>query len=417
MKKQINSLFITFLYSYLVLSLFVQLGLAVPSNSFRLGIENVNRLFVSEVLNKPASAIRVGLVTNQTGKDQQGNRTVDVLLQKGLRVKYLFAPEHGFSGKIEAGNTVTDEIDASTKIPIVSLYVHGAGRKIDVNRMQDIDVLMYDLQDCGMRHYTYISLLLRVMEAALECNKPLIVLDRPNPLGGLMEGPLVEPDLISFISIAPIPVRHGMTIGELAHYFNHYMLKEPIALHVIKMSNYNRGTHQFTMLAPLSPNIATLESLGGYSFLGLLGEIAPFNVGVGTPDSFQIITLPISMDGKWLQVQQLLKHAGLESTIHTHYVERKKQHYKGLKLVLKNKPVWSSLAIVVALLTFFKKEGIPLQFSASFDKAMGSSQLQKMINAGAIDNTFLTPIKNNLDTFYIKAFPTFLYQPHPYLSQ
>lgn len=103
--------------------------------------------------------------------------------------------------------------------------------------MDLVDILIFDIQDVGMRHFTYISLLYKVMEAAKTFDKPLIVCDRPNPLGGLMEGPLVEPSLISFISIAPVPLRHGMTIGELALYFNRYQMNNSVSLHVAKMKS------------------------------------------------------------------------------------------------------------------------------------------------------------------------------------
>src|SRR5207249_6044556 len=143
----------------------------------------------------------------------------------------------------------------------------------------ELDCLVFDIQDSGMRHYTYISTLLNTMKIAAEYKKPYIVLDRPNPLGGMMQGPLVQPDLISFISIAPIPLRHGMTIGELAHYFNGHILEKSAILHVIPMHDYNRmNGFAGTFLHQLSPNLLSLQSCYGYSFLGLLGEVEPFDV-------------------------------------------------------------------------------------------------------------------------------------------
>ena len=208
---------------------------------------------------KPLS---IGLVTNQTGKDQKGTATLDILLKKGFKVTYIFAAEHGIEGKIEAGKELKDGRESSRNIPVVSLYAGGdKGKKIDPATLKDIDIIFFDIQDSGMRHYTYISTLYAVLKAAGQENKKVVVFDRPNPLGKAMEGPLVEPELISFISIAPIPLRHGMTVGELAEYFNEHILEKKAALKVVEMKDYER-THGIAHLpSPLSPNIASRESL------------------------------------------------------------------------------------------------------------------------------------------------------------
>lgn len=377
-----------------------------------LGIEHISQKMIEKWSKKNA---RIGLVTNQTGTDHQGRHTVDILVNAGLNVTAIFAPEHGFSGTVLAGENVHDEYDLKTAIPIVSLYTHGGGKKIDAERMETIDLLIYDLQDCGMRHYTYISLLLRVMQAALEYKKIVVVLDRPNPLGGLMEGPLVEPSLISFISIAPIPLRHGMTIGELAWYFNTYILATPINLHVVPMHNYHRSPRSFSFLAPLSPNIGTIQSLYGYSFLGLMGEIAPFDVGVGTSYAFQLIGLPESMPVTWQGVKNICKKYGIESTHHSYYHERKKKRYAGLILSIPDSS-FSSLELFLELILFFKKEGVKLSFSASFDKAAGSSVIQELYMNPLSRPTVMQTITQHLNNFYMKCLSGFLYTPFPTLA-
>ena len=157
---------------------------------------------------------------------------------------------------VEAEKEVEDSVHTNTNIPIVSLYGHGTGKKIVAHKINDLDVLIFDMQDSGMRHFTYISTLLHAMRAASQHNKHFVVCDRPNPLGLAMEGPLVDDGLKSFISIAAIPVRHGMTVGELATFFNTHELKTPLNLSVIKMSNYNRRVWPFKGIqTPLSPGL------------------------------------------------------------------------------------------------------------------------------------------------------------------
>ena len=219
--------------------------------SFVLGVENIPHNYFAKLakqmnLERP---MRVGLITNQTGVTQDGRRTLNVLREHGAEVKRIFVPEHGLDGLITAGETVKDSKDALSGLEIVSLYEPGKSffgriknnKKVGNHTINDLDALVFDIQDSGMRHYTYISTLYDVMKAAAYEDKYLIVLDRPVPLGTYQEGSLVESRYISFVSIAPIPVRHGMTVGELARYFNHHVLEKPAPLSVVPMRNYNRA--------------------------------------------------------------------------------------------------------------------------------------------------------------------------------
>jgi len=257
-------------------------------SKYQLGLEALSDSSICTIRN-----LRVALVTNQTGKDMQGRRNIDILLARGLKFTCILTPEHGLDGSVPAGAAVPDSKDQKTGIPVLSLYGHGTGKVISKKILDNIDIFLIDLQDCGMRHFTYISTLYKVLESAADYNKKVIVLDRPNPLGDVMDGPLVEHDLLSFVSIASIPVRHGMTIGELALYFNTYVLKRRARLQVVPMQNYDRVCGLCgTLPAPLSPNIASLQSCYGYSFLGLLGEFKPFEIGIKVKRPFQVIMLP-----------------------------------------------------------------------------------------------------------------------------
>lgn len=185
---------------------------------------------------------RVGLITNPTGVDNQMKSTIDILHEApNVNLVALFGPEHGVRGDVHAGDHVTDIKDASTGLPVYSLY--GKTRKATPEMLKDIDVLVYDIQDIGCRSFTYISTMGLAMEAAAENGKEFIVLDRPNPVGGLkIEGNLVEDNCISFVSQFKIPYLYGLTCGELALMLNgERMMAAQCNLHVVKMKAGNAG--------------------------------------------------------------------------------------------------------------------------------------------------------------------------------
>lgn len=392
----------------------------MPELSFKLGVENIPAsLFKKTCPDKKNELCVVGLITNQSGVDQQGKRTIDIIAGHHCVLKYIFAPEHGFKG-ISAERDVHDSVDEKTAIPIISLYGNGSGKMIAPEYINNIDMLMFDIQDSGMRHYTYISTLLNTMKIAAEYNKPFVVLDRPNPLGSVMEGPLVDPSLISFISIAPIPLRHGMTVGELAWYFNKYILEKPVALRVVKMKNYDRAQGFVGELTQqLSPNLQSLQSCYGYSFLGLLGEVEPFDIGVGTPMAFRCITLPESMKVTpevWNKLKKLLKFFGVKSFAYDHVNPKNNKACKGLRLEFSDMSNVHAFDLFIAVLQFFKKEEIPFSFSAAFNKAVGTPQVQEVI-AGTLERQlFFNQITKDLQQFHQRARHAFFYKPEPIVA-
>ena len=156
---------------------------------------------------------RVALVVNQSAQIKE-QHLLDVLLEKRIDVKKVFSPEHGFRGNQDAGAKINDQVDSKTGLPIISLY--GKSKKPKLTDLADVDVIIFDIQDVGVRFYTYISTMHYVLEAAAEAGKKVIVLDRPNPNINLIDGPVLEPEFQSFVGMHPIPVLHGMTVGELA---------------------------------------------------------------------------------------------------------------------------------------------------------------------------------------------------------
>lgn len=386
-------------------------------SDFKLGVENISdALLIKMSSDTTKKNTIVGLITNQTGVDQKNKRTIDILLEKGIAVKYIFAPEHGLNGTL-AERDVHDSIDKKTNIPIISLYGNGSGKMILPEHMNAIDVLIFDIQDSGMRHYTYISTLLNTMKIAAEHQKPFVVFDRPNPLGSSMQGPLVESDLLSFISIASIPLRHGMTIGELAHYFNLYVLEKPISLQVVPMQEYERERgFMGHFIHPLSPNLLTLQSCYGYSLLGILGEVSPFDIGIGTPMAFRCITLPISMNisqDVWKRLQAQLKLFNVKSVSYRHTNPKNNRKSKGLRLEFSDISHLRSFELLITILEFFKQEKIPLSFSNAFNKAVGTAKVQEVLSETISRDIFLNDIKTELENFHKKAQFCFLYQPQP----
>lgn len=241
---------------------------------------------------------RVGLITNPTGVDNELRSTIDILHEApNVNLVALYGPEHGVRGDVHAGDHVSDQRDPATGLPVYSLY--GKTRKATPEMLKDIDVLVYDIQDIGCRSFTYISTLGLAMEAAAENGKELIVLDRPNPLGGLkVEGNLVEDDCISFVSQFKIPYIYGLTCGELALMLNgERMLTDgaQCKLTVIKMKGWKRRmdyTATGLQWIPSSPHIPHPHTAYFYPVSGILGELGYMSIGVGYTIPFQMFAAP-----------------------------------------------------------------------------------------------------------------------------
>lgn len=233
---------------------------------------------------------RVGVVGNQSSVVGHVH-LVDTLLASGIEVVKVFSPEHGFRGKADAGEKVKSDIDSETGLPIVSLY--GSNRKPKADQLADIDVLMFDIQDVGVRFYTYISTLHYVMEAAAENDKPLIVLDRPNPNGHYVDGPTLKKGYDSFVGMHEIPVVHGMTVGEYAQMVNGEGWLEngvQCELEVITCEGWDHSRFYELPIAP-SPNLPNMTSV--YLYPGLcFFEGTTVSIGRGTDHPFQIIGHP-----------------------------------------------------------------------------------------------------------------------------
>lgn len=238
---------------------------------------------------------KVGVVTNQSGivriNKTKAISVVDFLIDKNIDVKKIYAPEHGFRGTADAGELIKDGKDITTGLPIISLY--GNNKKPKPEQLKDIDVMVFDLQDVGARFYTYISTLHYIIEACAENDIQLVVFDRPNPNGGIVDGPVLEKGNTSFIGMHPIPILHGMTIGEYAKMINGEkwtMNENPCRLNVITCSGYFRDM-PYTLPVKPSPNLPNDQSINLYASLCLF-EGTNVSMGRGTDKQFQIYGSP-----------------------------------------------------------------------------------------------------------------------------
>lgn len=234
---------------------------------------------------------RVALLVNQTATIGE-THLVDSLLKLHVKIQKIFSPEHGFRGNADAGEKVGNSTDQRTGLPIISLY--GKHRKADAADLRDVDVLIYDIQDVGTRFYTYISSLQELMESAAENNKPLIVLDRPNPNGHYVDGPVLDTAFRSFVGMQPIPLVHGMTTGEYARMLNgEKWLSRGLQckLTVIPCLQYTHHTFYELPVRP-SPNLPNMASIYLYPSICLF-EGTPLSLGRGTDKPFQVFGSPL----------------------------------------------------------------------------------------------------------------------------
>ncbi len=234
---------------------------------------------------------KVGVVSNQTGILSNKMHLVDFLVSNAIQVQKIFAPEHGFRGTADAGELIIDGKDTKTGLPIISLY--GANKKPTPEQLEGIDILIFDIQDVGARFYTYISSLHYIMEACAENNIPLVVLDRPNPNGFIIDGPILEKEFSSFVGMHPVPVLYGMTIGEYAQMINgEKWLKEEVQcnLQVIPCVDYDRNASYHLPERP-SPNLPNDQAINLYASLCFF-EGTNVSVGRGTYKQFQIYGSP-----------------------------------------------------------------------------------------------------------------------------
>lgn len=333
--------------------------------TFSVGADNFNGFY------KILKSKKVGIVTNQTGILSNNAHLVDFLISKNVNITKIFAPEHGFRGTADAGELIVDGKDVKTNLPIVSLY--GDNKKPKSEQLDDIEVMIFDIQDVGARFYTYISTLHYVMEACAENNIPLLVLDRPNPNGNIVDGPVLEAEFSSFVGMHPIPVLHGMTIGEYAQMINgEKWLKNGVQceLQVVACSAYKRDSFYSLSIKP-SPNLPNDQAINLYASLCLF-EGTNVSVGRGTDLQFQIFGSPFLPNDNFCFIPK--PNFGAKNPL-----------YNGIDCFgenLSNIPKVERLELKWLLKAYEDTKDKSKFFNSFFTKLAGTKKLQQQIESG-----------------------------------
>ena len=352
----------------------------------------------------PLLSGRVGIVANQTSviynrSAENHTHIVDSLLSRNVDVVRVFAPEHGFRGKADAGEVVKDGVDTKTGLPIISLY--GENKK-PAFKDHDLDLVIFDIQDVGSRFYTYISTLHYVMEACAEQDIPLIVLDRPNPNGAIIDGPILETEHRSFVGMHPVPVSHGMTIGEYAQMINgEKWLASGVScnLKVIKIKNYDHSKPYHLAIKP-SPNLPNDKAINLYSSLCFF-EGTNVSAGRGTDHQFQIFGSPFLNPEIFTYTFTPQPNEGAK------YPKHEGKLCYGLDLTQEENTDRIKLDWLVEAYhgTADKKDF----FNPFFTKLAGTTVLQKQIESGYTANEIRKSWKTGLEAFKKMRQPYLLY--------
>lgn len=362
---------------------------------------------------------RVGLITNPTGISSDLQLTVDILHNaEGVKLVALFGPEHGVRGDAEGGRYIDSYVDNRTGLPVYSLY--GKTRKPTKDMLRGIDVLVYDIQDIGVRSYTFISTLGLAMEAAAENDVTFVVLDRPDPLTGLrVEGPMLDPKFKSFIGMYPVPYVYGMTVGELAEMINMEGWLENGAhcrLLVVRMEGWKRSMWwDETGLAwvPTSPHIPHPATPMFYVMTGLLGELGTANQGVGYTLPFELV------GGPWVDGEKLAEYltsrrlAGVEFrplSYRPFYFDTSGGRFQGVQIHVMDREKLSMTTVQFTILDALRRlfpekdiyERAKPERIASFDRAVGSSDIRVEHQNGKSVDELIREIDQQRALFMIK---------------
>lgn len=335
---------------------------------------------------------QVGLVVNQTSVLGNSTHLLDALVEGGIKVKRIFAPEHGFRGTIDAGEEVKDSRDVRTDVPIVSIY--GKHKAPTDKQLEDIDVVVFDIQDVGARFYTYISTMHYVMEVCAKNGKEFVVLDRPNP-NDFVDGPVRKPGFRSFVGTDPIPLLHGLTVGELARMINgEGWLKSgtnSCKLHVVEMLNWKHGDPYWLPVKP-SPNLPNDQAVRLYPSLCFF-EATPFSIGRGTYHPFQMIGYPDEKFGDYTFTPAPLEGFDMNP-------QQKNKRCYGVNL--QEYPFEGGLTLRFVL-DFYRKSGDDADFFFSranwFDLLAGTDELRKQIIAGQSEEEIRASWQADLDKY------------------
>jgi uncharacterized protein YbbC (DUF1343 family) len=369
----------------------------VDEKKLRLGAENLDSI-VTLLTGK-----RVALLVNHTATIGK-THVADTLKSRGVQLIKIFGPEHGFRGNAADGEYVTNGVDNKTGVPVISLY--GKNRKPTSEQLADIDVVVFDIQDVGTRFYTYISSLHLLMEACAENGKSVLVLDRPNPHGGYIDGPMMQPEFKSFVGMHPIPVVHGLTVGELAHMINGegwLADGKKCSLSVVKMKNW-KHTDTYELPISPSPNLPNNRAIRLYPSLCFF-EGTVISVGRGTETPFQVIGNPLLKSYPFTFTPVTIKGVA-NQPLHEN------QLCYGLDL--RNAPSKRKIDLSYLIEMYKAYPDKDVFFTNPFDKnyidkLAGNSILKQQIRDGMTEDQIRATWKKDLEAFDLRRQPYLLY--------
>ena len=345
---------------------------------------------------------RIGVYSNQTGMAGD-EHVVDLLQRSGFNIVYILSPEHGFRGDADAGEKVNNSVDAKTGLPIISLYGQQGG-KPDAKTMQQVDVLVMDIQDVGLRFYTYYITMCRLMDACAEQGKELIILDRPNPNGMYVDGPILDMKYKSGVGWLPIPVVHGMTLGELAQMVNgEKWLPQgrQCKLTVIPCANYTHQSRYELTIAP-SPNLPNMKSIYLYPSTCLF-EGTVMSLGRGTDKPFQIYGHPQMKDQPFSFTPQSKPGA-------TNPPQKGKLCYgKDLSALEDEAIIQGGLNLDYVIDAYQNLKMGDKFFTTFFEKLIGVDYVRQMIKQGKSAEEIKARWKPDVEKFKVERKPYLLY--------
>ncbi len=364
---------------------------------------------------EPLAGKRIGLITNHTGLAADGTTTIDLLYKSAVcKLVALFSPEHGIRGTMDSN--VDSTVDESTGLPVFSLY--GDTRRPSAEMLKDVDALVFDIQDVGARFYTYITTMAYCMEEASKANIPFYVLDRPNPIGGVhVEGPMLDENRTSFVGYLPLPVRHGMTIGELARYFNAER-KIGAQLRVIAMKGWRRSYYFWDtgqLWVDPSPNMRNMMEAILYPGVCLL-EGTNVSVGRGTDRPFEIVGAP------WIEPRRFA--ASLRSTlipgvrfVPVFFTPNADKHRGmrcgGVSVILTDSEKLNSVLLGLTLISVLHKL-YPAEFDINSAMGLlGNAEAMRKLQAGQPPSEVLQAGISDLSKFLIKRRKALIYDLEP----
>lgn len=386
----------------------------VPAETnFKLGVESVTQEFIDQLKARHGFAYTVGLITNHSAVDQKGRKTAHVLLSYGLPLKKVFIPEDDFA--VYKKNNNSELPDDEDSFSLAMLAHTDQFTKTREFNFADIDVLFFDMQDSGISSSTASITLFKTLQSAIKHHKTVVVLDRPNFLGCAMEGILQEEGREKEDSLL-LPLRHGMTSGELAYYFNNNHFNDAAALFVIPMQNYSRDLFANMHTSEQTGLLTNIDTHEATSLLPVLSTIKPFVVET-TDNQWHSCLYLAETEGiskqKWFELRSILKELGIESTWHRYYNAKKKTHCAGLRFIIQDMQKFSVYNTVLTIVAFFKEAGVSLTFSPEFDQVIGGKKMRSFLEGKYARHELEYIVNKGLKTFFNRAYPSFIYKPIP----